>query len=59
MDLKGYQRFRSSLRKILEVMERIEDATEKELIEAGKDWADNSENIINQLCIKKLELRKQ
>lgn len=58
MDIKDYIRFRKSLKNIVDIIERIDEATEKEMKEAAEDWTKQSEYLVHQLCLKKLEQRR-
>ena len=50
---------RNSLKRVLETLERVETVPEKELVEVMEEWTVHSEQVVHNLNLKKMELRKE
>lgn len=52
-------RLKGALKRMLDTLEKVDQASDKEMQEAVEEWVKRSELAVHQLNLRKIEIRKE
>jgi hypothetical protein len=59
MEIGALIRLKGALKRMLDTLEKVEEASDKEMQEAVEEWVRRSETAVHQLNLRKIEIRKE
>jgi hypothetical protein len=59
MEIGALMRLKGALKRMLDTLEKVEEASDKEMQEAVEEWVRRSEMAVHQLNLRKIEIRKE